>query len=182
LCYNEDCFNTYDECYNLYGASCYEDCIKNENIFYTLNAYNFLSDFLGNNYYKLESYITTSTIFCSDMSFSFSVRKANNSPTLICENQARKPESILNLSIGLITADEAWMMGIPSTYDHYLNTMHYLNVGWTMTPFKAGLYEAFSAGIYDDYSYGEEGPPGYSVTPVINLTAETVRSLVWNFL
>ena len=91
---------------------------------------------------------------------------SNVNPSYKCSNSS----DLLKIPIGLITADEVIMAGLPwsgSTTSNYLYTGEYY---WTMSPSyfpNAGVFYVRSFGnLHWHYVYD-----GYGVRPVINLKA-----------
>jgi len=150
---------------------------------------------------EYDGLVSKTTMFCNDLnyynhnnySFDSRFRTTTGVASLYCN--ARKPGmnmgnsqlsvgSGLNYPVGLITADEFIMSGSANSY---LRMEH---AGWTMSPdsYYPNLqyipYDYFtfsSAGLGYFREQFEEGGPSYpDFYPVINLTADYARTLVWN--
>ena len=103
--------------------------------------------------------------------------KCSNSNDLYTTSSSSKGNKKLANPIGLITADEVVMGGLPwsgSTTSNYLYTgQHY----WTMSPYYFFVGGSSSwAGVFRVYSSGTLGAPSvdsaFGVRPVINLSAD----------
>ena len=151
---------------------------------------NTLNDWYNNNLNDYKDYIDNNGHFCSDRNmasgYSWSSnpsstiyyaayeRLINNSPNIKCINNA----DIINIPIGLITADEILMSGSIWAYNstgesNYLCTNRQY---WTMTPYEfignhADMFIMFASG-----SMWTDGSPvvniSYDIRPVVNLKAE----------
>ena len=103
----------------------------------------------------------------------------NNSPNLTCQTEdiyttsgSSTGNKALTQPIGLISADEAMLGGIPWTGTN-TNTYLYTNTNyWTMSPYRfrngttAYVFYVYSSGSLDDWSVDRTAP---GVRPVINL-------------
>ena len=100
---------------------------------------------------------------------------SNVNPSFKCSNTS----DILKIPVGLITADEVVMAGLPwngSTTSNYLYTgQHY----WTMSPCR--YYSTRGAGVFRVYSTGGLDAPDVNnatlgVRPAINLRSDVTIS------
>jgi len=157
-----------------------------------------------------EQNVSKTTIFCNDLNYyqvdynvaydylveyEFALRESN--PSLMCnppkQNSSHGQTQLsvdngLIYPIGLITADEVVMAGLTESGGNtYLNTTE---GGLTFTPYNYRNYE-ISSMIFEMnyYDFGEtlgfqtftdQVSLPYTVYPVINLTADFARTLVWD--
>ena len=157
-----------------------------------------------------EQNVSKTTIFCNDLNYyqvdynvaydylveyEFALRESN--PSLMCnppkQNSSHGQTQLsvdngLIYPIGLITADEVVMAGLTESGGNtYLNTTE---DGLTFTPYNYRNYEinswVFQMEYYDFgetlgfQTFTDQISYPYTVYPVINLTADFARTLVWD--
>ena len=109
--------------------------------------------------------------------------RSNNNPSLSCSTndiyttkESNSGNMALDYPVGLISADEAMLAGIPNV-NNSGNINNYLYTGqayWTMSPYSYGgrsayVFIVYSSGYLDP---GYDIPGSYGVRPVINLQSD----------
>lgn len=151
------------------------------------NVLNDLDKWYSDNLNKVSKYIDANIGFCSDRkmatsSWSSSTRdyyiakkriEESKQPTLNCNK-----EDILNIPIGLITADEAVYAGGGQDFTNENYYLYNDEVYWTMTPYSyyAGGWAGATVYVISSNISDNVVSNSWNIRPVINLKADTYFS------